>query len=130
MVSIHLILNCRSEEVADFDSFMECERLSRFGRFSFNKFNKEVEVGFKVVRHRYESDGGVPYTCTYSIVHSEPCILLYVILDVQFVVAHTSNRPLYCSQFLPTINKQPYMYTLVTMLFGSISPAAVKFHTH
>ena len=31
----------------DFDSFMECERLSRFGRFSFNKFNKDVEVGLK-----------------------------------------------------------------------------------
>ena len=34
----------RSEKVKDFDSFMECEDLNRFGRFSFNKFNKEVEV--------------------------------------------------------------------------------------
>ena len=26
------------------DSFVECEGLNQFGRFSFNKFNKEVEV--------------------------------------------------------------------------------------
>lgn len=26
------------------DSFVECEQLNQFGRFSFNKFNKDVEV--------------------------------------------------------------------------------------
>ena len=27
------------------ESFVECEELNEFGRFSYNKFNKEVEVG-------------------------------------------------------------------------------------
>ena len=26
------------------DSFMDCEELNRFGRFSFNNYNREVEV--------------------------------------------------------------------------------------
>ena len=26
------------------DGFVECEDLNKFGRFSFNKFNKEIEV--------------------------------------------------------------------------------------
>ena len=28
------------------DSFVECEGLNQLGRFSFNKFNREVEVSY------------------------------------------------------------------------------------
>ena len=34
----------RPEEELRVESFAECEDLNRFGRFSFNGYNKEVEV--------------------------------------------------------------------------------------
>ena len=39
----HLLL-LRASRVKQLDSFVDCEGLNRFGRFSFNNYNKEVEV--------------------------------------------------------------------------------------
>ena len=33
-----------ASRVKQLDSFVDCEGLNRFGRFSFNNYNKEVEV--------------------------------------------------------------------------------------
>ena len=39
----HLLL-LRASRVKQLDSFVDCEGLNSFGRFSFNNYNKEVEV--------------------------------------------------------------------------------------
>lgn len=38
-------------------SFVECEDLNTLGRFSFNKFNKEVEVNMEGVCYFYHHNG-------------------------------------------------------------------------
>jgi len=44
MLTCNVPYPLRSHRVNQLDSFMDCEELNRFGRFSFNNYNKEVEV--------------------------------------------------------------------------------------
>ncbi len=37
-------MNDRTNKMKSTNSFIQCEELNRLGRFSYNKFNKEIEV--------------------------------------------------------------------------------------
>ena len=47
--SLSLCLICSSTDGKRIESFVECEGLDTFGRFSFNGCNKEIEVYTKVI---------------------------------------------------------------------------------
>ena len=44
-----ITISCRVERFQLVESFVDCEDLNKFGRFSFNNFNKKIEVSLSTL---------------------------------------------------------------------------------